>query len=176
VVSWRVQLLPFLNQQTLRGQYTDDEPWDAETNLPVARTQLDVYSCPASQYPRDDVQRAHAAIALVTGPGTCFPDGKGMALDDVTDGTNATILLGEACGQNIVWTEPRDADVSRVPPGINRPGQRPQTSHGLFSSSHPGGANVFFADGRGQFLSERMDPAVLMKLTTPAAGDAVTDF
>ncbi|MBA4065552.1 MAG: hypothetical protein C0501_17920 [Isosphaera sp.] len=42
-----------------------------------------------------------------------------------------------------------------------------------YGSEHPGGANVAFADGSVKFLSDRIDPADLLSLSTKAGGEVV---
>lgn len=181
-MSWRVQLLPHLGSPRLRDQYSDEQTWDADANLPVARTTLYEYSCPANRNTYDDSRRAYTAYAAVTGPDTCFPVGESLSLDEIPDGPAHTLLLVEACGQNIVWTEPRDVDVSQVPLGVNLPGTRPHSSAGLLSSAHyerisvNGGANALFANGHGKFISNDVDPDVLRALASAGAGDDVKDF
>ncbi len=172
--SWRVELLPYLFSQDLRDQYHDDDPWTSAANTSVARAPVEHFTCPANPEPRDAQGRLFSAIAFVTGPGACFPDGRGLPLDEITDGTSATLLAVEACGQRIIWTEPRDVDVARLPVGINLPGQTSGASHGLISSYHPNVANVAMADGSCRALSEQIDPTVLHALTT-ANGDEPLD-
>jgi hypothetical protein len=38
LLSWRVALLPFLEEQALYEQFRLDEPWDSEHNLPLIKT------------------------------------------------------------------------------------------------------------------------------------------
>lgn len=159
--SWRVELLSYLSSQGTRDRYDDDQPWTSETNTVVARSPIEHFICPADPTPRDDQDRLYSSIALVTGPGTCFPDNRGLAFDEITDGTSDTLLAVEACGRQIVWTEPRDVDVAELPIGINLPGETRGSSQGLISSYHPHGlANVALADGSCRSLSQKIDPQV----------------
>lgn len=174
--SWRVELLPYLSSQELRDRYHDDQPWTSSSNTVVARSPIEHFICPADPVPRDDQERLYSSIALVTGPGTCCPDNRGLAFAEIADGTSETLLAVEACGQQIVWTEPRDVDVAKLPIGINLPGESRGRSHGLISSYHPAGlANVAMADGSCRSLSDKIDPQVLQALTTAAAGDQIKD-
>jgi prepilin-type processing-associated H-X9-DG protein len=111
------------------------------------------------------------AFVLVTGEGTAFPDGRGLRFDQITDGTSNTLMVTEACGQGIVWTDPRDVDVGRHPIAVNAPGSRSGRSPGILSSYHPSGAQVAMADGSVQYIPANIDPEVLRRLTTAAAED-----
>ena len=44
LLSWRVKLLPFLNQEDLYKQFHLDEPWDSEHNLPLVKKMPDCYA------------------------------------------------------------------------------------------------------------------------------------
>lgn len=75
-------------------------------------------------------------------------------------------MIVEACGQNIVWTEPRDLDVDTVPVGVNLPSAKLGRSEGTFSATHPGGPGVLMVDGSVQTLDPDTDPAVLRAILT----------
>jgi hypothetical protein len=173
--SWRISLLPLLDQPKLRSSYSSSVAWDTPSNLPAGRARLHSFICSANNFPTDDSGRYFTAFAAMTGPSTVFPNQKGIDLAEVTDGTSHTILIGECSGLNIVWTEPRDIDVSNQKIGINLPGDRPRFSSSILSSYHRGGAYVALADGSVRFLSEKIDPKALQALTTATGGENVPD-
>jgi prepilin-type processing-associated H-X9-DG protein len=96
-----------------------------------------------------------------------------MSLDEIgmADGLTNTMLLGEACGLNIVWNEPRDIEVGTLPAGVNLSGKTPGTSDGWLSSYHLDSANVAFADGSTRTISKKIDPKILKALTTVDGDD-----
>jgi hypothetical protein len=171
--SWRVALLPEMTGG-VQPAYDASQPWDATANLPAAQTEVEVYSCPAVGYPRDEQNRWLSPFALVTGPGTIFPNGAALRIKDITDGTSSTILAVEAVGLHIVWTEPRDFDVSRDPIGFNLPGSALGQSPGLLSSYHPRLANLLMADGRVMVVGSNIDPTISRALTTAAGNETIT--
>jgi prepilin-type processing-associated H-X9-DG protein len=173
--TWRISLLPQLDRRDLQSTYSVAQAWDADANQQIARTELRYLSCEKNPFPADEAGRYYTDLAVVTGPKTAFPGGKGMTLDAFTDGTSHTIVIGECSGLNVVWTEPRDIDVSKQKIGINLPGDRPRFSSSILSSYHPGGAHVIFVDGSVRFLSEKIDPKVLQALTTATGGESVPD-
>jgi prepilin-type processing-associated H-X9-DG protein len=171
--SWRVALLSLLGKAALSDRYDPKLTWDAPPNIKVSQTNPEIYVCPTNFNSKDQDGRYFTAYLLVTGPQTAFPNGAGIELEEITDGLAHTLLLGEAAGLNVVWTEPRDIDVATQPIGINLDGQHETDSPALFSSYHAFGAQVLFADGRVRYLSQDIDPAVLRALTTSSAGDSV---
>ena len=49
--SWRVLILPFIEQQALYEQYDFNEPWDGPNNSQLANVVISVYQCPSSPNP-----------------------------------------------------------------------------------------------------------------------------
>jgi hypothetical protein len=169
-ISWRVAMLPLFNEAfTLDREYRRDKPWDDTANLPLARRDIPMYQCPANLNPRSRDGLVYSAYALLTGPGTIFPSGRGISSKSISDRAANTMLVAEACGLNIVWTEPRDVDVSREVLAVNATGSDPNESPSMASSCHESpGANVMLADGVVRYLSVHTDPNVLKALTTAA--------
>ncbi len=166
-VSWRVNLLPYLQNIALRKSYDDSLAWDDDKNLPVAQHQMLTLQCPTYRSRTDDLQRYFTSFVMVTGPGTVAPGDCDIRPTDVRDGTSNTAMLVEAVGLNVVWTEPRDADVTTTPIGINLKGRGQTDSPGLLSSYHSAGrAYMTMADGSVRTINERIDPQVLKSLTT----------
>ena len=110
---------------------------------------------------------------MPTGP-DAFGREDGLRSDRmITDGSSNTIMILEACGQNIPWLQPRDVDVETTPPGINLPGDSPGSSRGVLSSHHFRIASVAFADGSVRSLNEQIDPQLLRALLTTNGGETV---
>lgn len=175
-VSWRVNLLPFMDRPDLHEQYQHNRPWDDEANEPVAREYVDGLACPSSPQQMDETGRRYTAYVMPTGPGTVSPIAGAVPRDSLSDGTENTLLVVEACGLEVVWTEPRDFDVAQQPVHINLKGEGKTDSPGLMSSYHARGAQAVFADGRVRFISQNTDPAVLRALTTTSGGEAIPEL
>jgi prepilin-type processing-associated H-X9-DG protein len=161
--SWRVLLLPFLEQQALYEQYNFDEPWDSPANQRIAATVLDVYRCPSDPNPI----APQTCYVMIVGPETVSDGTKATSIREITDGTSNTILFIEATGSGIGWTEPRDLDATTITFQVNEP------LGGEIESPHPGGANCAFCDGSVRFLSDFVDPEELRAMSTIAGGEAV---
>ena len=151
-VSWRVAILPYIEQQNLYDEFHLDEPWDSRHNLSLANSHPDLYACPSARGPSKIVTN-YAAIGGVNG---CWPNGKPIATQDITDGTSNTLLVVESHSFNAAWSEPRDLDPATMSWSINQ-------KVGI-SSGHPGGAQVLWADTSVRFLTEKVDPQVLREL------------
>ncbi len=174
-MSWRVAILPALDGSKLFKTYQKDLAWNVEPNATVARIKLETYLCLEHRPQQDALGRYFSSFALITGPGTIFPPEGPLSLDDVSqgDGLSTTLLLVEACGQNIVWTEPRDLDLTPQPQPSNAQ-PRPPELKSLISWHHAGGTNVIFANGTTRYLSKSIDPKVLKALTTPRGGEDIS--
>ncbi len=176
--SWRVGLLPYLDHDALHVEYDFSSPWDSNQNQAIAREYVAEYSCPSIPPNYQNRNRLRfTSYALALGERTFWPADASLNLASATDGSSQTLLLVEACGQEIVWTEPRDIEVSSTPIGINLPGNAEGRSGGLASSYHTGGAHVLMADGAVRFLNAEVNPKTLEALlTTDGAEDVGDEF
>lgn len=161
--SWRVLILPYMEQKPLYDRYNFDEPWDGPNNRQLADLVPPSYRCPADPAAPGSNSTNYAAI---TGPGTMFDGETATTIRSITDGTSNTIMVVETtAGMN--WMEPRDLDVDQMT-------LRPNASPAEISSHHPGGANVVFADGHTAFLRESILGQVLRALITKAGNETIT--
>jgi len=97
--SWRVAILPYVDQAELFSQYRLNEPWDSEHNKQLIDKMPPVYSSINDQ--------KNTSYFAIVGPGTMYEDAKGTQLRDVTDGTSNTLMIVEA-KREIPWTKPED--------------------------------------------------------------------
>jgi len=104
-LSWRVRLLPFLEEEALYQQFKLDEPWDSPHNLRLVQRMPKVYSNPRFEDRKD----GRTYFRAITGPGTVFGSPEPMTLGRITnmDGTPWTWLVVEA-GEAVPWTKPEE--------------------------------------------------------------------
>ena len=164
--SWRVLLLPFLDQNPLYGRIRLDEPYDGPHNGPLfeslrcdeyghSLSMPGTYSCPSD---RDDPWDTN--YVMVVGPQTISNGPNAARLTDITDGASNTIAAVETYGLGIHWYEPKDARAEEMSFKINDP------EYIGIASRHPGGAQVVFADTSVRFLPENFDRRVVEAMTT----------
>jgi prepilin-type processing-associated H-X9-DG protein len=159
LLSWRVHILPFIEQDHLYRQFHLDEPWDSEHNRKLIAQMPKVYASPDSR-----VSSEHKTVYLVpVGKDTIFPPSKeGMKISHITDGTSNTILIVEAADKSaVIWTKPDDLEVKQKNPlaGLNGEDRK--------------GFNAAFADGSVRYLSLSINPQTLWALFTRNGGEVV---
>jgi prepilin-type processing-associated H-X9-DG protein len=165
--SWRVLILPFLEQQALYEQYDFNEPWDSPNNLIVGNTAIPVYCCPSN--PAQSMLPNGTSYMVVTGPNTVFNGGQATSIREILDGTANTILVVETAGSGVTWSQPVDIDASNVTFPLDA---RNPNSTGSF---HPGGIQVAMCDGSVRFVSDAIARAVWDAMVTKDGRERV-DF
>ena len=182
--SWRVLVLPFIEELDLYKQYDFSQPWDSPKNLAVAEKMPAVFRDPAREGPPD----TFADYAAITGeaaifqPGVvtmksaddfpaCLTAGKKVGFASVTDGTSNTILFATLDpARQIPWTKPEDIVLDDAFPGIGKPAGI-GAIHPVEGGHHT--ALVAFADGSVQTLPDSIDADTLRPFLTRAGGELV---
>jgi prepilin-type processing-associated H-X9-DG protein len=180
--SWRVLLLPYVEEERLYSEFHLDEPWDSPHNKPLLARMPRVYAAPADWPPKEP----YATHYLVfDGPGAAFDSDKNRGLQpfplvapgpggqqamtgnavirfpgSFTDGTSNTFLVVEAADA-VPWSKP--ADLPWDPRG-------PLPKLGGLSY---GGFNASFADGSVRFLPTSTNDAAIRAAVTIAGGEDV---
>jgi hypothetical protein len=105
LLSWRVAILPFIEQENLYRQFKQDEPWDSEHNKKLLAMMPKVFAPPRGVKTKDKYSTFYQVFV---GNGAAWENGRKMSIPrDFTDGTSNTILLVEA-GKAVPWTKPED--------------------------------------------------------------------
>ncbi len=155
-VSWRVQLLPFLGEQSLYEKYNQDEPWDSETNLKVLAQMPNMYRAPGS----DPKSNTTCYVMPVHPKSMCpeIPVKFGFSEQRFYDGTSKTIAILETATE-IPWTKPDDLLIDDAQP-------LPE----LGFKSQPL-ARVIMASGDIRAIRKNVTLAELLPWLTPRGGD-----
>jgi hypothetical protein len=148
-LSWRVAILPFLEQDNLFKSFKLDEPWDSEANAKL------IQYMPKTFAPPGQSTRGYTFTRGFSGPGTWLPPRTGtpgqmlagVALTEIRDGTVNTILVADA-SEAVIWTKPEEIAFT--------PGTAPKVG-GVFES----GTVVGMADGVVKFLPKGIGPKTL---------------
>jgi hypothetical protein len=163
--SWRVLILPFIEQAELYGQYDFSEPWDGPKNSRLLTRMPAVYACPSN--PAGGPNNTSTAYAAVFGEHCVFRGSEPVKIDDIKDGMSNTLLVVEAANAGIPWMKPDDVDITKHPALGDRDG---------FSSYHVGGVPGLMADGAVRFLSQNIAAETLKALFTRDGGEPVSSF
>ncbi len=121
------------------------------------------YLCPS----RRVTEPGTTTYQVFEGPGTMFEPGKGVGIQDITDGTSFTLAVVEA-KEPVPWTKPDDINFD--------PAAIPDASLFGASSDHPGGFNALFADGSVRFIKRTINGLTFKALITRAGGEQIADI
>lgn len=154
-LSWRVSMLPFINQDSLWHRFKKDEPWNSPVNQPLSAV----------------VVREYADVDAPTDPATrfrCFY-GNGAAFDTrfaaripntFMDGTSNTILYVEGA-EKVTWS--RFGEYKFDPAGLLPPLGHPKRD--VFVAA--------MADGSVRWVRKTVSPQTLKAAITRAGGEVM---
>jgi hypothetical protein len=160
LLSWRVSLLPYLEEQALYDRFHLDEPWDSPHNQTLIPLMPEVYLDPSGGL---TPQEGRTHFLGVVGEGMLLGGtAEGRRFAAIRDGTSNTIAVLQVTDQRAAtWTKPDDwqLDANNVTQGLGGP--------------HPGGFLAGLCDGSVHFISSNIDPNVFRAMLTIAGGEAV---
>ena len=162
--SWRVLILPYIDQAALYSQYNFSEPWDGPNNSRLLVQMPAVYACPSHAASGTTTTTAYAGVF---GEDCVFRGSEPVAIKDIKDGTANTLLVGEVANSTIPWMKPEDIDVAM---------HATIGAAGGFGSDHAGGAQFLMCDGSVHFLSTAINLQTLQALFTRDGNEQVGDF
>src|SRR6516225_6029213 len=111
--SWRVLVLPYIEEQGLYNEFRLDEAWDSPHNIRLLERPPHAYA-PPSRYAHK-IPPTHTYVHVLVGRGTPFENPEGHSMASITDGTSYTFLVIEA-GKPVPWTKPEDLSYSADQP------------------------------------------------------------
>jgi len=161
-LSWRVHILPFVEQQALYEQFHLDEPWDSPHNIKLLDKMPPIYAAGSPFGEEPKIAAGHTTFVAPVGEKTIFGGAKAAGFPDIRDGTSNTIAVVEVDHRKAVpWTAPRDYEFDPKDPlaGIQA------TPEGVWISA--------FADGSVRFLRVDLPKETVLHLFQMSDGHAV---
>jgi uncharacterized protein DUF1559 len=159
LLSWRVAILPYLEQGALYKQFHLDEPWDSPHNRALVAKMPKVYADPDPQG-KKLAQEGKTTYQVPVGPETVFYKNDGTKVSEIKDGTSRTILFVEVEPKRaVVWTKPEDWEVDMAHPrrGVAR------DDRNIFAAAR--------CDVSVHAVPVNIDEKILRALLTRAGGD-----
>lgn len=153
LLSWRVHLLPFMEEVELYREFHLDEPWDSEHNKQLIAKMPEAFQSSSSP-----LNRAEGKTLFVApiGPGYVMDGTKdGVGMRGIPDGSSKTIVIVEADPDKaVIWTKPDDLQVDLENPAAGLGKLR----QGVFMAA--------FVDGHAATVSTSIDPDIIKALFT----------
>lgn len=160
LLSWRVAILPYIEEKELYDQFHHDEPWDSEHNLKLLAKMPKVFQAPGVE-----LKEGMTTYVVPSGDTLVFGGERKTRISDITDGTSNTIMIVEANADRAVpWTKPQDLEVDL---------EKPLAGLG---EARDKGFTAVFCDGAVRFISGSIDPGKLRKLLERNDGMPVDGF
>jgi hypothetical protein len=154
-LSWRVAILPYIEQEQLYKQFKLDEPWDSAHNKKLIPLMPSIYASA-------NAKPGFTFIQTFVGKKTINADPKkGGLLQKILDGTSNTLIFAEGA-KAVEWTKPDDITVTDNDP--------------IVLGGNPKFTLAAKADGSITQLPRNIDQKILRLLIDPADGTPIPDF
>lgn len=148
--SWRVMLLPLLEQDHLYSQIKLDEPWDSPYNRQFHDQMPSVYSCPSANSSHDG-GGGMTSYKWVLGPDTISDGPSARNFGDFQNGTSNSIAAVEVI-PSTNWMDPSEIMESELDFGVNI-----SKTDGV-GSNHQNGFGILYMDGRVERVMDESGP------------------
>jgi hypothetical protein len=157
LLSWRVAILPYIEQQNLYTQFKLDEPWDGPNNSKLLSRMPKEYAFPGDPAP----QAGNTHYRVFVGNGAAFEWCKGARMpQDFPDGTSNTILVVEAATA-VPWTKPEELDYD------------PDSALPALGGHFSGGFQAALVDGSVRMIAKDVSQQTLKAAITRNGGDVL---
>ncbi len=157
LLSWRVAILPFIEQQNLYNQFKLDEPWDSEHNKKLIPLMPKMYLDPLAP-PGKEPGLTHYQV--VWGDDAAISQIKSRSIQGIPDGSSNTGVVFEMA-DGIVWTKPDDVAYDK---------KKPLPKFAAFSN---GGFLMVCADGSARLMPRTTPEKTIRNIIEANDGNVV---
>jgi hypothetical protein len=177
LLSWRVHILPYIEQNNLYMQFKLDEPWDSPNNIKLLNQMPKVYA-----NPNEPALTSKTYYRGFSSPGAVFENRPGarpmlnkqklnqgplgklepFSIGSIKDLSSETILFIEA-GEPVEWTKPEDLDASPGKPFPPLGGMKLNRNR----------IQVGMLDGSVKMIRNDLPETTLRALVTHSGGEAI---
>ncbi len=161
LLSWRVLVLPYVEQEALYRQFKLDEAWDGPNNKKLLDKMPRVYALPPQFATKAKANETH--YQAFVGKGAAFDLLKGPRLTEFQDGTSNTLMVATAATP-VPWTKPDDIAFDPAADMTAKLGYFPDVAHAARG------------DGSVTALPKSIGRKTLAALITRSGGEVVPDF
>ena len=157
VVSWRVKVLPYIEQSNLYRQIMGEGQINPFMPIPdsIAKTPIKLYMNPLkAKTPSPDTH-----YRVFVGGGAIFQPERGTRIAQIADGSSHTILIVESADP-VSWSKPEDFEYDP---------SKPLPKLGLF----PGGFHAAMADGSVRWIPSDTPEATIKAMISMAGNETV---
>ncbi len=155
LLSWRVAILPYIEQDNLYNQFKLDEPWDSEHNIKLSKIACRTYIMPGV-----DDKHSMTRYRLFVGKGAMMTyDKAAHGLTTIPDGSSNTAAVFESADP-VIWTKPDEMEFD--PKKI--------TTKMLYFDAK-GKTNISFFDGSVALIEKKTLDRSLVNWIAPADGE-----
>ena len=108
LLSWRVQILPYLGHNLLYKQFKQNEPWDSEQNKKLIRR-----IPPSFRETQDDLNKGTSPFQAPVGLATIFPPGGTgtNSIQIINELSNTIMIVKVPEDKSAIWTKPEDWEI-----------------------------------------------------------------
>ncbi|MBM3996077.1 MAG: DUF1559 domain-containing protein [Planctomycetes bacterium] len=152
LLSWRVAILPYIEEFQLYKEFDLNQPWDHPTNKKLISRMPRVFMVPGAE-----TKDGETHYRVLVGGGAMFEARQATRLANVTDGLSNTFLVVEA-NEPTIWTKPDDLPFN--PNG-------PLPKFGVW----PEGFHVVLGDGSVRYVRSTTAADVLRAYITRNGGE-----
>jgi prepilin-type processing-associated H-X9-DG protein len=162
LLSWRVAILPYIEQNNLYSKFKLDEPWDSETNLPLSKIVVKTYQLPYEEPKKGQEHYTHYRAFVGNGAG--FDMIQAFKLTQFTDGTSNTLFAVEAA-EGVPWAKPDELEFDP---------QKEMKKYLRFEKNNV--SMILFADGSVRAVSKNLKEDILKLLIQKDDGKPIGDI